>query len=91
MDNLMLKKYTKNGLDFVITTGATSISKNGKLVATIVKHGNKGSELRAYDDTIFISTNLFGRKTSPKEQKIKGFDTYKEAKEKALELWGDIL
>ena len=81
MDNLMLKKYTKNGLDFVITTGATSISKNGKLVATIVKHGNKGSELRAYDDTIFISTNLFGRK-------IKGFDTYKEAKEKALELWG---
>tara|TARA_R100001082_G_C4303704_1_gene133600 strand:+ start:459 stop:716 length:258 start_codon:yes stop_codon:yes gene_type:complete len=84
----MLKKYTKNGLDFVSTEGATSISKNGKLVATIVKHGNKGSELRAYDDTIFISTHLFGRKTSPKEQKIKGFDTYKKAKEKALELWG---
>ena len=84
----MLKKYTKNGLDFVSTAGATSISKNGKLVATIDKHGNKGSVLRAYDDTIFINTNLFGRKTSPKEQKIKGFDTYKKAKEKALELWG---
>tara|TARA_B100001250_G_C19487992_1_gene651730 strand:+ start:210 stop:467 length:258 start_codon:yes stop_codon:yes gene_type:complete len=84
----MLKKYTKNGLDFVSTAGATSISKNGKLVATIDKHGNKGSVLRAYDNTIFISTLVCGKKTSPKEQKIKGFDTYKKAKEKALELWG---